>query len=367
MHFECLQSDFKNALVNVSRAVSTKVTIPALEGVLIEAQDERLTISGYDLEIAIITDIKATIQVEGAVAVKAKLLLDIIKKLPPKFITIDVEDNNLVNISCDNINYSIVGIAAQEFPEIPNFNVRKMISIQSDVLRDMLRQTVYAVSDNKSKPIYTGSLFEFKEGVFNIVAVDGYRMAIRSEYIDCKLDTSFVVPGKTQLEILKLLNKDDEKIEIVEGDRHIAFCVDNYRILSRLIEGIFMDYKSAIPKEHKTELIVNRRKLIDSVERMSLLCNDKIQNPVRCLFENDEIKLSTTAAIGKANEIMQADINGESVEMGLNCRYFLDALKNCDTDEVRILLSGSLSPMILKPVSGDSFLHIVVPMRLGNN
>lgn len=367
MHFECLQSDFKNALTNVSRAVSTKVTIPALEGVLIEAQGERLTISGYDLEIAIITDIKATIKAEGAVVVKAKLLLDIITKLPLKFITIAVEDNNIINISCDKINYSIVGIAAQEFPEIPDFNINNMISIQSDILRDMVKQTVYAVSNNASKPIYTGSLFEFKNGVFNIVAVDGYRMAVRSEHIGCKLNTSFVVPGKTQLEILKLLNKCDKKIEIVAGDRHIAFCVDNYRILSRLIEGIFMEYKSTIPKEHKTELLVNRKGLIDSVERMSLICNDKIQSPTRCIFENDEIKLSTTAAIGKANEIMQADINGESVEMGLNCRYFLDALKNCDTDEVRILLSGSLSPMILKPVSGDSFLHIVVPMRLGNN
>lgn len=365
MHFECLQSDFNNALANVSRAVSTKVTIPALEGVLIEAREERLTISGYDLEIAIITDIKATIQVEGAVVVKAKLLLDIIKKLPPKFITIDVEDNNLVNISCDNINYSIVGIAAQEFPEIPDFNIQNMISIQSDVLRDMVRQTVYAVSNNKSKPIYTGSLFEFKDGVFNIVVVDGYRMAIKSEYIDCKLDTSFVVPGKTQLEILKLLNKDDEKIEIVAGERHIAFCVDNYKILSRLIEGIFMDYKSAIPKEHKTEFIVNRRKLIDSVERMSLLTNDKIQNPVRCIFESNEIKLSTATSIGKANEILTGKVSGEYIEIGFNCRYLLDVLKNCDTDEVRLQLNGSLAPMILAPISGDNFLHMVVPMRLG--
>lgn len=365
MYFECLQSDLKNALLNVSRAVSTKTTLPALEGVLIEAHDERLTISGYDLEIAIVTDIKATIKAAGAVVIRAKLLLDIIKKLPPQFITIDVEDNNLVNISCDNINYSIVGISAAEFPEIPDFNVHNMIKIKSDVLRDMVKQTVYAVSDNTSKPIYTGSLFEFKDGVFNIIAVDGYRMAIRSEHIDCKLDTYFVVPGKTQLEILKLLSSDDKNVEIVLGDRHIAVCIDNYKIFSRLIEGTFMDYNSAIPKEYKTELLVNRRNLINSVERMSLLCNDKIQNPFRCIFENGEIKLSTTAAIGKANEIMEVEFKGDYIEMGLNCRCFLDALKNCDTDEVRVLLSGSLAPMILKPVSGDSFLHIVVPMRLG--
>lgn len=365
MIFECLQSDLKNALINVSRAVSTKVTMPVLEGVLIETKEESLTISGYDLEISITTDIKATIERKGSVVVGAKLFLDIVKKLPQRFIRVSVEENNLININCDSVNYSIIGIAAEEFPQIPVFDVKNSVSIQSNVLRDMVKQTVYAVSDNKAKPIYTGSLFEFKDGVFKIIAVDGYRMAIRKECIENNVDTSFVVPGKTQLEVLKLLNSDDKRIEIVAGERHIAFCVDNYKIISRLIEGMFMDYNSTIPKEHKTDSAMNRRNLINSVERMSLLTNDKIQNPVRCIFENDEIKLSTATSIGKANEILTGKVSGEYIEIGFNCRYLLDALKNCDTDEVRLQLNGSLAPMILAPISGDNFLHIVVPMRLG--
>lgn len=365
MIFECLQSDLKNALINVSRAVSTKVTMPVLEGVLIEAKEESLTISGYDLEISITTDIKATIECEGSVVVGARLFLDIVKKLPQRFIRVSVEENNLININCGSINYYIIGIAAEEFPQIPVFDVKNSVSIQSDILRDMVKQTVYAVSENKAKPIYTGSLFEFKDGVFKIIAVDGYRMAIRSEHIESNADTSFVVPGKTQLEVLKLLNSDDKNIEIIAGERHIAFCVDKYKIISRLIEGIFIDYNSTIPQEHKTYSVMNRRNLINSVERMSLLTNDKIQNPVRCVFENNEIKLSTATSIGKANEILASKINGECVEIGFNCRYLLDALKNCDTDEVQLQLNGSLAPMILTPISGDNFLHIVVPMRLG--
>lgn len=148
----------------------------------------------------------------------------------------------------------------------------------------MIRQTVYAVSENTAKPIYTGSLYEIEDGVFKIIAIDGYRMAIRSENVDSESKNRFVVPGKTQHEVLKLLTDDEENTEIIIGQRHITFKIKNYRIISRLIEGTFIEYKSAIPKETKTEVVINTRTIIDAVERMSLLNNDRIQSPVRCIF-----------------------------------------------------------------------------------
>lgn len=366
MKISCLRTDLAEAVSNVSRAVSTKATIPALEGVLIKAYDGKLNISGYNLEIGITTDIEATIQNEGEIVVSAKLFLDIVRKLPEEIVFIETDDRMITYITCGQVDYQIVGMSSVEYPDLPSFEQTDGITVNEKILRDMIRQTVYAVSENTAKPIYIGSLFEIENGIFKIVAVDGYRMAIRSENVDSESNTSFVVPGKTQQEVLKLLNEDEENVEIIIGMRHITFRVKNYRVISRLIEGTFLDYKTTIPKEEKTEVVINTRKIINSVERMSLLNNDRIQSPVRCKFSDDEIKLSCASAVGRANDVISVPVIGESVEIGFNNRYLLDALKNSDTDEIKLVLNGALAPMIVKPVKGDCFLSIVVPMRLAN-
>lgn len=366
MKITCFRTDLANAVSNVSRAVSSKASIPALEGVLIKAYDNNLNISGYNLEIGITTDIDATIQTEGEIVVSAKLFLDIVRKLPEEVVSIETDERMVTYITCGKVDYQIVGMSSVEYPDLPSFEQTDSIIVNQKILRDMIRQTVYAVSENTAKPIYTGSLFEIEKGIFKIVAIDGYRMAIRSENVDSDSENKFVVPGKTQLEVLKLLNDDEENAEIIIGMRHITFKIKNYKVISRLIEGTFLDYKTTIPTETKTEIVINTRKLINSVERMSLLNNDRIQSPVRCKFAEDEIKLSCASAMGRANDIISVPIKGENVEIGFNNRYLLDALKNSDSDEIKLVLNGALSPMIIKPVSGDCFLSIVVPMRLAN-
>lgn len=366
MKITCFRTDLVNAISNVSRVVSTKSVNPALEGVLIKAYGEYINISGYNLEIGMTTDIEATIINEGEVVIGAKLFLDIVRRLPEEIVSIETDERMITYIKSGKVDYQIVGISAVEFPDLPTFEQTDGFTINVKILRDMIRQTVYAVSDNPAKPIYTGSLYEIEDGVFKIVAIDGYRMAIRSENIDSDSKNRFVVPGKTQLEVLKLLNDDEDNAEIIIGQRHITFKVNNYRLVSRLIEGTFLDYKSTIPNDEKTQLVINTRTIIDAVERMSLLNNDRIQSPVRCTFSEDEIKLKCASTVGRANDIISVPIVGDSVEIGFNNRYLLDALKNSDTDEVKLILSGPLSPMVVKPVKGDSFLSIVVPMRLAN-
>ncbi len=366
MKISCLRTDLANAVSNVSRAVSTKAAIPALEGVLIKAYDNKLNISGYNLEIGITTDIEATIQAEGEIVVSAKLFLDIVRRLPEEIVMIETDDRMVTYITCGHVDYQIVGMSSVEYPDLPSFEQTDGINVNSKVLREMIRQTVYAVSENTAKPIYTGSLFEIENGNFRIVAVDGYRMAIRNENVDSESKTSFVVPGKTQQEILKLLTDDEENVEIIIGQRHITFKVRNYRVISRLIEGTFLDYNTTIPKEAKTEIVMNTRSIIDAIERMSLLNNDRVQSPVRCIFADDEIKLSCASAVGKASDVLSVPIIGDSVEIGFNNRYMLDALKNTDTDEIKLILNGPTAPMIIKPVKGDAFLCFVLPMRLAN-
>ena len=366
MKFKCFRTDLATSVSNVSRAVSAKATIPALEGVLIKAYGSNLNISGYNLEIGITTDIDATVENEGEIVLSAKLFLDIVRRLPEEIVSIETDERMVTYISCGNADYQIVGMSSVEYPDLPSFDQTDSVTVGESILRDMIRQTVYAVSDNMSKPIYTGSLYELSDGMFTIVAIDGYRMAIRSEAVDCDSKTSFVVPGKTQLEILKLLGDGEEAVNIIIGQRHIAFQVKNYRVISRLIEGSFLDYRSTIPKDSKTELVINTRMLIDSVERMSLLNNERVQSPVRCKFSGNTIKLSCASAVGKANDEISVPIIGESIEIGFNNRYMLDALRNTDTDEVKLTLNSPVSPIVIRPVKGDSFINIVVPMRLAN-
>ncbi len=366
MKISVLRTDLANAVSIVSRAVSSKASIPSLEGVLIKAYGSKLTLSGYDLEIGINTSIDSTISEQGEIVVSAKYLSEIVRRLPEEVVCIETDDRMITYITSGHAEYQIVGMNSAEYPDLPKFEETEGFEVNAEILKEMIRQTVYAVSDNNSKPIYTGSLFEIENKVFKIVAIDGYRMAIRQENVDSDVNTKFVVPGKTQQEVLKIIGNEEENIYISVGHRNIMFKIGEYSVISRLIEGTFLDYNSTIPNSSKTEILVNTRLLINAVDRMSLLNGDKLQSPVRCNFSGEEIHFSCTTSIGKANDVISAPVNGEDVEIGFNNRYLLDALRNIDADEVKIYLNGGLSPMIIKPVKGDSFISLVVPMRLAN-
>lgn len=366
MKLTCSQQKLSEAVTNVQRAVSVKTTLPALEGILIKAYDNKITLCGYDLEIGITTTIDAQIDKEGEIVVSAKLFGDIVRRLPEQLVNLETDEKLITYISSGLADYQIVGISSAEYPELPSFEETDNIKIQSGILKNMVKQTLFAVSDNISKPIYTGSLFDIEPNLIKIVAVDGYRMALRKEVISSIQNNKFVVPGKTQSEILKLISDEEKDIEISIGQRHAIFKVDNYSILSRLIEGNFLDYKTTIPNGNTTEVKIKTRSLINSVERMSLLTSEKIQSPIRFIVDDENVKLSCSTAIGKASDIIKTDITGDSVEIGFNNRYLLDALRNTDSDEVTLELNGSLTPMKITPVEGDNFLFLVVPMRLAN-
>ena len=359
-----MKSELSRAVSNVSRAVSSKSSQPALEGVLMKASGSLLSLTGYDLEIGINTQIEASVEEQGEVVVSAKLFTDIIRNLPEEIVTIETDERLITTINSGTSEYQIVGISSAEYPELPRVDELEKIEIDAAVLKDMIRSTVFAVSDNMSKPIYTGSLFDIDPGFLRIVAVDGFRMAIREEQIEADLDTKFVVPSKTQQEIIRLIS-DEEKVGIIIGSRHITFKIGRYMVISRLIEGTFMDYKTTVPKKCTTEFKINKRVLASAVERMLPMTGEKIQSPVRANVTADEIKLSCTTSVGKATDSIHISSIGNEVIIGFNNRYMLDALKNADTDEIKVELSGSLSPIIIKPIEGNSFVYLVVPMRLG--
>lgn len=364
MKLTCSRQQLNEAVLNVQRAVSTKSSVPALEGILLRTQGDEVLLCGYDLELGMTTRIEAKTEEQGSIILSARLFGDIVRRLPAESVSLATDSKNITTIKSGASEFSIVGIPAEEYPELPSISGETSLRIAHNMLKSMIRQTIFAVAESDAKPIHTGTLFELEENRIRLVSVDGYRLAIREEAVKSGEKTNFVVPGKTLGEVSKLLGDDDTEMEILIGRRHIQFQIGNYCVISRLLEGEFLDYRAAIPSGFTTELTVSTRAIIDSVERVSLLITDRLKSPVRCIFEDDEIRISCSTAIGRANDQFPARITGNPVEMGFNNRYLLDALRNAEGDEVRIQLSGPLSPMKILPREGEAFLFLVLPVRL---
>ena len=364
MKFTVNKSDITEAVSNIQRAVSTKTSIPALEGILLSATETGLELCAYDLELGITTVIPAFVVEPGKAVLSAKLFSDIVRRTPAETVTVSVDEKNMATLESGYSRFSIIGIPAEEFPELPKLSDSTQISLPGALLKSMIRQTLFAIAESDAKPIHQGSLFSLENGILDVVSVDGYRLAVRRELVDFSEDLSFVVPGKTLSELLKLIKDSEEPVEISAGRRHILFKIDNYTVISSLLEGEFLNYKAAIPPESQTEVVLKTREAIDSVERVSLLITDRLKSPIRCLFDNNEVKLNCTTSMGRASDQLDVEMTGQSVEIGFNNRYLLEALRNTECDEVKVQLGGPLSPMKVVPKEGDSFLFLVLPVRL---
>lgn len=359
------KQELSEALSNVSKAVAVKSTISALEGIKITVLDGKIQLTGYDLEIGIKTEIPANTDEKGEFVVNSKLFNDIVRKMPADDIVIEIDSKLSTTIKCGMTEYSIISLSAEEYPDIPDFDSEKYISISQAILKNMINQTIFAVSVTENKPILTGELFNIYDSNFDLVALDGFRLAVRSERVGCDDDYKFVVPSKALKEVSNLLKDEDEKIVNIHTSRkHIVFDVNGYRVMSRLLEGDYHDYRASIPVESATEVIINTKSFINSLERCALLINDRIKAPVKCLFDNGKLMISCHTSIGKVNDEFNIDISGPMVEIGFNCRYLLEALKATESDKVKLLMNSGLKPMKIIPMDGNSYTFLVLPVRL---
>ncbi len=367
MVFSCNKILLANAVANVSKAASSKSTLPTLEGIYIKLENNNLLLTGYDLELGIQTTIEVNGDTDGEIVLNARLINDILRKMPNEDITINVDDKFLTLIKSTQVEYTIVGMNPEEYPTLPEIKENDKLNISQPLLKSMIEQTIFAVSTDEHRAVLTGSLFVIEDNVFKIISLDGYRLAIRTEKIEQSEDMRFIVPSKALYEVAKLLSDDDEdKLIINVGRKHIVFEISGYQIISRLIEGEFLDYNDSIRKESSTEVKISAGSFIESLDRASLLINENTRSPVRCIFEDDKVKLSCVTALGKINDKIDCNISGDTVEIGFNNRYLLDALRASGSDEVLLKMSGGLSPMKIVPLDGDSFLFLVLPMRLRN-
>ena len=367
MKIICNTSILAEACNIVQRGVPQKSTLPATEGILLSAKNSKLTLTGYDLEVGITTTIECSTEAEGSIVLNARLLCDILRRLPSQTVTINCDNHNLCKITSGESEFSVVGIPADDYPELPTVSGGIPFSIKQGILKNMVKQTIFAVAVQDIKPVHKGIKFEVESNNLRLISCDGFRLAIRNEAIEyAGDDMTFVVPAKTLSEVVKLTDDDDANIIFSIGKKFILFEIGNYRIVSRLLEGEFFNYKNAIPLESTTKARVNLKLILDSVERTSLLITSKIKSPVRCIFDDNTIRISSATSLGAATDKIPAAIEGKRLEIGFNNTYLTDCLRTVDVDEVKIELSSPVSPIIVKPVEGDNFIFLIIPMRLKN-
>lgn len=366
MKFSCEKALLQAAISTTSRAVSPKSSIPALEGILLEAGND-LRLTGYNLETGIRTIVPADIREEGTLVLGARLFGEIVRKLPDDIVTFQSE-NYMVNIKCGMSEFNILGTDPEEFPELPTVEYQNSLILPQSRLKAMISQTLFAVSDNESRPIHTGSLFEVDSNGLTIVSVDGYRLALRHEAIDKKEGAetfSFVVPGAALSEVEKICSDVDEPASVTQGARHVMFKVGDTMLVSRRLEGEFLAYRQAIPRNNSIHVEGETRALLSSIDRVSLIISDKLKSPLRCVFDSNLLKISTKTAIGDAYDECPLSGDGGGLEIGFNNKYLMDALKAAPADKVRLELTTGVSPCVILPTEGEeNFLYMVLPVRL---
>lgn len=367
--FSCEKVLLQNAISVASRAVAQKSSIPALEGLLLKAGND-LTISGYNMQTGIRTKFTADITQPGEIVLNARLFGDIIRRMPDDAVVFSADDRQVVHLSCGDADFDILGLSAADYPELPEVEDDCGLTIKQGLLSKMIEQTSFAVSTNESRPIHTGALFEIADQKLTVVAVDGFRMAIRKEPLD-KTDGmafSFVAPGSALNEVEKICGDTDDTAGITLGKRHILFEVGDTQLICRRLEGEFLDYKNAIPRKNPISVIANTKTLIESIDRVSVVISEKLKSPVRCVFDHDKVLLSAKTGNGEAKDVCRLEGDGGGLEVGFNNRYLLDALRYVPADAVKIELNTGVSPAIIVPTEGEeNFLYMVLPVRLKAN
>ena len=343
MKFSCEKETLLNLLNIASRAVTGKSSMPLLEGLLLAADADTLTITGYDLSMGIRTTAQVDVVEPGRIVLNSRLFCEIVRKLPQDVVYLETDDKLMTTIKCGRSVFNLMASEADEYPALADVASDKGLSLPQPILKSMIAQTIFSVSDNESKPIHTGCLFEIEGSRLNVVAVDGYRLSVRRETVEgVPGDMKFVVPGASLREIERILGDDDDIVE-------------------------FLNYRAAIPKEFEHEVSADRQELIQCIERVSLIVSEKLKNPIRFHFDGSYVQMSCVTAIGKSYDECPFDGSIENLEIGFNNRYILEALRAAGDEQVKLQLKGALNPMIISPMEGDKYTYLVLPVRLKAN
>ena len=366
MRFTCEKSVLVSGLNIASRTVAQKSSLSVIEGILCRT-GIGLSLTGYNMETAITYEIPAEVTEPGECILPAKLFGDIVRRLPEGPVTVMVDESFKVSIRAGFASFTITAESSDDYPELPDVGEGRGIQIPQNILKSLISGTIFAVSENQSRPIHTGVRFEVEDHSISAIAVDGFRLARRTWHPEVSTGRSlaFVVPAAALKEVEKILTDSEEMATFTLGTRHIMFRIGTATLICRLLEGDFLDWKKVVPTNCPVKLVAHVSDLSSSIERVGLIVSEKFKSPVRCVFSNQVLLLRTNTTIGAAEDQCAIAGDGKELEIGFNVRYLADALKAVPSEEVTLELTNGLSPIVLTPVDNKlDFAYMVLPVRL---
>ncbi|MGM9986876.1 MAG: DNA polymerase III subunit beta [Bacillaceae bacterium] len=377
MKFSIKKEYLVRSVQDVIKAVSSRTTIPILTGIKIVATNSGITLTGSDSDISIESHIPteeneeviAEVVQPGSVVLQAKYFSEIVRKLPQDTVVIEVNDNFLTTIRCGKAQFNLNGLDADEFPHLPQIEEHHVFTVSSDLLKHIIRQTVYAVSTSETRPILTGVNWRIYNSTLTCVATDSHRLAMRKAPISgvpSDFEANVVIPGKSLNELNKILDESDEAIEIVITDYQVLFKSKHLLLFSRLLEGSYPDTSRLIPTESKTTITLNTKEFLQAIDRASLLAREGRNNVVNLItLEDNKIEIySNSPEIGKVEEEVQCDnIKGEELKISFSAKYMMDALKALDSTEIEVRFTGAMRPFLIQAEGDERMLQLILPVR----
>jgi len=368
MKLSCEKTILHEAVQTVTRAVSSRSTLPILSNILVEAEDSQAILSASDLEIGIQRRLNLEVEEEGSTTVPARLLHEVINSFPEARVTLEVDDRDLIKVTCEKSEYNLHGLPADEFPVIPEITDATSLPVRQGLLRDLIRQTVFATSTDETRAILTGALLVVEKQMIRLVATDTHRLALRTGELDRPTPVSVsdvIIPARAFNEVARLLTDDEEaEMRLDIADNQVQFVVGETTIISRRIEGQFPNYLKVIPADYEKVLTLNTALFRSSVRRCAIVAREDANKVILRTAGGTLTLTAESQVVGRAHEEIPVELEGEEVEIAFNAQYLLDVLNVIDTEQFRLELGGPLNPGAIKPIGGADYVYVLMPMQI---
>ena len=364
MKLICSKADLLNGVQIVSKAVPSKTTMTILECILIDSTKGNIKLTANDMELGIETIIDGEIEEKGIVALDAKIFLEIVRKLPDNDITLQTDKDYKTIITCEKSQFTIIGKSGEDFSYIPEVEKINPVTISQFKLKDIIRQTIFSISDNEANKMMSGELFDINGNELKVVSLDGHRISIRKIEMKNSYDPiKVVIPGKTLSEISKILSGgDEENVNIYITDKHVIFEFDNTVVLSRVIEGEYFKIDQMLSNDYETKVKINKKELLSCIDRATLLIKEGDKKPIIMNILDDFMELKINSTVGSMNEDIDIDKDGKDLMIGFNPKFLIDALRVIDDEEINMYLVNPKAPCFIRD-DKNSYIYLILPVN----
>ena len=364
MKLICSKASLLKGVSIVSKAVPSRTTMPILNCILIDASANEIKLTANDMELGIETVIEGEIVERGIIALDAKFFSEIVRKLPDNDVVIESDDTFQTTITCEKAKFNIVGKSGEDFSYLPYIEKNESISISQFTLKDVVRQTIFSIADNYTNKLMTGELFEINEIRLRVVSLDGHRISIRNiELKESYSPLKVVVPGKTLQEISKILTGEaEDMVDIFFADNHILFEFDETKVVSRLIEGEYFHIDQMLSSDYDTKVKINKREFLSCIDRATLLIREGDKKPIILNIQDGSLQLKINSFVGSMNEEIEIEKEGKDLLIGFNPKFFIDALRVIDDEEVTLYMVNPKAPCFIKDDAG-TYVYLILPVN----